>query len=59
MTLISTKGCLSPDWGVWSLSSSQPEMDPSCWSPPCPRTFLKCGAGDQAGRRVCAKGLLP
>jgi len=24
---------LSPDWGVWSLASPQPEMDSSCQPP--------------------------
>jgi hypothetical protein len=23
--MVATKGCLSPDWGVWSLLSPQPE----------------------------------
>ncbi len=44
---------------VWSLASSQPEMDSSCQPPPCLRTFAGCGADLQANRRACAKGLLP
>jgi hypothetical protein len=37
--LAATKYCLSPERGVWSLPSSQPEMDSSCPSPPRLRTF--------------------
>jgi len=58
-----TFGCdqtrIEPRAGVWSLASSQPEMDSSRQSPPCLRTIPKCGADLQAGRRVFAKGLLP
>jgi hypothetical protein len=57
--LAATKKGRSPGRGVWSLASSQPEMDSSRPSPPCLRTFPKCGADLQASRRVCTKGLLP
>jgi hypothetical protein len=45
--LAALKGCSSPDRGVWSLPSSQPEMDASRQSPPCLRTFPVIGISQQ------------
>jgi hypothetical protein len=55
--LAATKKRLSPGRGVWSLSSSQPEMDAYRQSPPCLRTFPVKGISKQYA--VISKPLKP